>query len=406
MNQSELTIEELKQKFEEPLVSELLAHPVNYLEEGQTLGEIGKDVNAIPFVLKGSVRVFLKDNKGNEILIYNVYPGESCIMAITSTLESSKANGQGRVNEPTEMLFISSELSQEWMRKYETWRQFVVHLYSMRLKDLLTQHEIVTEQKNEIAEKSESINSSIRYASRIQDAVLPSHSYMQKILPDFFVLNKPKDIVSGDFYWVGQKGNKLIVVAADSTGHGVPGAFMSMLGIMLLNEIVNKNECKSAGDILTELREKIKSSLKQTGERYEQKDGFDMALSLIDLEEKKIQFAGAYNPLYLIRKEKLTEIKADKMPVGIYVKETENFTTQETDLQSGDHLYMFSDGFIDQFGGERNQKFRSKPFKDLILSIKNKPLETQKAILSETFENWKGNNEQVDDVLIFGLKIN
>ena len=270
---------------------------------------------------------------------------------------------------------------------------------------MLHQHEVVTEQRDQISTKNEKINSSIKYARRIQKAVMPSADYLNKILPDYFIFNKPRDIVSGDFYWVGQNNNKLIVVAADSTGHGVPGAFMSMLGISLLNEVTGKDIKIGAAMILNELRTKIKISLKQTGEKDEQKDGFDMAICLIDLEKRKMEFAGAYNPLYLIRGNKLIEIKADKMPVGIHIKEKKNFTTHETDLQSGDHIYLFSDGYTDQFGGEKNQKFKAKRFKDLLLNIQGESLELQKEKLSETFENWRGKEEQVDDVLVFGVKI-
>ena len=234
---------------------------------------------------------------------------------------------------------------------------------------------------------------------------MPSSEYLKEILPNYFILNKPKDIVSGDFYWIEQKDNKLIIVIADSTGHGVPGAFMSMLGVSMLNEIVNKDETIVAGVILTELREKVKSSLKQTGGNNDQKDGFDMAISIIDLENKKLEFAGAYNPLFLIRNNELIEIKADKMPIGIHIKEKDYFTTHKINLNENDSVYMFSDGFADQFGGENNKKFKIKSFKSLLLNIQNKSLQEQHSHLINTFEKWKGDSEQVDDVLVFGVKI-
>ena len=403
----ENNISELSKVFEPELLTELMKLPVNSFEKGFKFPGNAEDPNAVPIVIKGHINVSKEDSKGRSFPVYTINEGESCIIALNAIIHSSKNRNQvGIAGEDVETVMVSAEQSTVWIDKYKSWRKYIFDLYGKRLNELLTQHEVVTEQKDQITTKNEKINSSIKYARRIQNAVMPSKEYISGIISDYFVLNKPKDIVSGDFYWVEQKKNKLIIVAADSTGHGVPGAFMSMLGISMLNEIVNKEKCTSAGMILTELRRKIKASLKQTGEKDEQKDGFDMALCLIDLETHKLEFAGAYNPLYLIRKGELMEIKADKMPVGIHIKEKESFTTHETNLQHNDHIYIFSDGFADQFGGEKNQKFKAKAFKKLLLNIQGETLDVQKTILSDTFENWKGKYEQMDDVLVFGMKIN
>ncbi|MCF6184899.1 MAG: SpoIIE family protein phosphatase, partial [Bacteroidales bacterium] len=216
----------------------------------------------------------------------------------------------------------------------------------------------VEKAKDKIEKQQKNIMDSIHYAGRIQEAVLPPDEFLNRILGEHFVLFRPRDIVSGDFYWATQRGDKTVIVAADCTGHGVPGAFMSMLGISFLNEIVNKEEILQANIILNRLRENVKKSLRQTGKENEAKDGMDIALCIIDKKEMKIQYAGAYNPLLIIRNEEISRIKADRMPIGIYLREKESFTNNIIDIHKGDLLYIFSDGYVDQFGGETDSKIR------------------------------------------------
>jgi len=261
----------------------------------------------------------------------------------------------------------------------------------------------------ELQEQKDEIVSSITYAKRIQEAVLPSPEYIQEILSENFILFKPQSIVSGDFYWMKKIKNFLIIATADCTGHGVPGAFMSMLGSSFLNEIVTVRSLDSSGQILDKLRAKIKKSLRQRGDVGEQKDGMDIAFYIIDTETLELQFSGAYNPLLIIRKDAKGEpeqisIKADRQPIAVHVIEKE-FTTQKVQLQKGDCLYTFSDGFSDQFGGENDRKFKIKNFKKLLTDNYEKPMSQQQQILDDAFENWRGNTPQVDDVLVIGLKI-
>jgi len=263
---------------------------------------------------------------------------------------------------------------------------------------------LLAEQRDKIVEQKQAITDSIIYAKRIQSAVLPSKEFAEEILPEHFILFKPRDIVSGDFFWMTQKGSKTIVVAADCTGHGVPGAFMSMLGVSFLNDIVNKNETVQANLILNKLRADVKRTLDQTGKKDEAKDGMDIALCIIDYETNKLQYAGAYNPLYLYRKDELLQIKADKMPIGIYIKEKESFTNHELDLQKGDTFYIFSDGYVDQFGGARGEKFKSKKFKELLLNLQSKKLSEQKEILDNTLTEWRGEYSQLDDICVIGVR--
>ena len=272
-------------------------------------------------------------------------------------------------------------------------------------EEITTQSERIIQQKDLIEKKNEEITDSIHYASRIQNALLPSVDILDKYLSEYFILFKPKDIVSGDFYWAAEKNKKLVVTAVDCTGHGVPGAFMSMLGMSFLNEIVGKEKVTEANEILNRIREEIIGSLKQSGRDDEAKDGMDMALCVIDKEKMKLHFAGANNPIYFIRDGVMEKIKSDRMPIGIHFKADLSFTKIEMDLKKGDTIYIFTDGYADQFGGEDGRKLKYQPFQELIHGIHKENMKKQKSMLNKAFEDWRGNYEQIDDVLVIGIRI-
>ena len=269
-------------------------------------------------------------------------------------------------------------------------------------EELTVLNEAISEQKNEIVD-------SINYAKRIQSAMLPPETYISELLNENFILYKPRDIVSGDFYWIKQVNQYIVLVAADCTGHGVPGAFMSMLGMSYLNEIVQRREITQANHVLNELRKQIKYSLRQHGQRDESKDGMDMALCVIDLKGMKMQYAGANNPLYLIKDvngtPELQEIKADRMPLGYYHGKDISFVNHDIQLDIGDSFYLFSDGYIDQKGGKDDKKFMSKKFKSLLLKIHDQTMPDQKKILDKTLTDWMGKNSQMDDILVIGGRV-
>jgi len=265
--------------------------------------------------------------------------------------------------------------------------------------------------EEEIARQKEKITDSIHYAKKIQTAVLPPDEILKKLLPEYFIMFRPKDIVSGDFYWATEKDDKVLIAAADCTGHGVPGGFMSMLGMTFLNEISGKLSAKdlNAGFILTELRNSVKSSLRQTGKEGEAKDGMDIALCIIDRKTDVIQFSGANNPLLIIRnngaEREIINVKADDMPIGIFYDEKESFTNNTLQLQKGDSCYIFSDGYPDQFGGKKRRKFMMNRFRKMLAASSDKPLHAQKEFIETTFDEWKGKNRQLDDVLVIGIRI-
>lgn len=259
---------------------------------------------------------------------------------------------------------------------------------------------------HQIEYKNKEITDSIKYAKRIQEAILPPADLVRKIFPQSFVMYKPKDIVSGDFYWLERWGSQALVAAVDCTGHGVPGALMSVVGYNLLNQAVNEHGLSRPGLILNALNKGVSNTLRQKMEESSVKDGMDIALLSIDMKKLQLEFAGAYNSLYLIRDKQLTEIRGDKFPVGIFMgEEMKRFTNHELPIKKGDTLYIFTDGYADQFGGPNGKKFKVRKLQELLLSIHDKPMEEQDAILTETIERWRGNLEQVDDILVIGIRI-
>jgi len=262
----------------------------------------------------------------------------------------------------------------------------------------------VIKRTKQIELQKREITDSIHYASRIQSALLPPAKDLDRLLPSYFILNKPRDIVSGDYYWLAQKDNKVVVAVADCTGHGVPGAFMSILGIAFLNEIVNKSTTIVANEMLNQLREQVIKSLRQTGKDDKTRDGIEIALCVVDFNNKKLQYASAFRPLYLIRNNDLSEIKGDNMPIGIYEGEKNPFSIKEMQFEANDIIYMFSDGYADQIGGPDRKTFRSKNFKELLMDIHQKPMPEQKVLLEKKYEEWKRDVEQIDDILVLGIK--
>lgn len=272
-------------------------------------------------------------------------------------------------------------------------------------KDKRILEQKVKERTAEIEAQKQEITSSIEYASRIQMAMLPEDMHFENNFQDYFIIFKPRDIVSGDFYWIGENDKQIFFSVGDCTGHGVPGAFMSTLGISALNEIINNNIEFQANAILKLLREKIKTSLHQTGKEGEAADGMDMALCVIHKNKKLLQYSGAYNPLFISQGGELKEYKADRMPIGIYYGEKNDFTNYEINIKKGDTFYICTDGIYDQFGGPDGSKFKKANLKKLLADISSLSMTEQRTIIEKEFNAWKGAGEQIDDVTIIGIRI-
>jgi serine phosphatase RsbU (regulator of sigma subunit) len=301
---------------------------------------------------------------------------------------------------------------------------FLVFVFN-RLQVTRKQKTVIEEQKtvvekahHELEEKNKEIMDSITYAKRIQSAILPPTKLVKEYLPQSFILYKPKDIVAGDFYWMEHKNGRILFAAADCTGHGVPGAMVSVVCNNGLNRSVREHGLTEPGKILDKTREIVIQEFEKSDE--EVKDGMDISLCGLDLNSNKLSWSGANNPLWIIRSTRhsgldpesqnntneyeIIEYKADKQPIGKYA-EANPFTTHEMQLQKDDSIYIFTDGYQDQFGGEKGKKFKATAFRSLLLNIQDKSMEEQKTIINESFETWKGHLEQIDDVCVIGVKI-
>jgi len=313
--------------------------------------------------------------------------------------------GQTENAEPLNVaeLVSGNEKLEEEKRKFQEknkklWEQSIaIHKEKERIDAL----------KHEIELRHKEVTDSIKYAKRIQNALIPSEKHLQQYFTESFVYWQPRDIVSGDFYWVKNYEELTILVVADCTGHGVPGAFMSALGIAFLNQIIAKQSELFAHRVLEDLRELVKTSLKQTDLNSDSKDGMDLALCILNKKKQKLWYAGANNPLFLVRNNELFEYEPVRNPIGIYLKEKQ-FISIEIDTQENDVFYLFTDGYADEFGGESGKKFKKEKFKQLLVEMNKKQfsLQEQKVVLAETMNNWLGENyKQIDDILVFGFKI-
>jgi serine phosphatase RsbU (regulator of sigma subunit) len=279
-----------------------------------------------------------------------------------------------------------------------------------RLKQHLRERDLYAKeidiQKELLTLKNKNITDSINYAKRIQESLRPSNKVFKKILPGSFVFHEPKDIVSGDFYWINDSNDKVFLAAVDCTGHGVPGAFMSIIGFELFRRITNQGQV-DPGKILTHLNHDFEEIFSDV-EDITMRDGMDIALCVFDKKSKVLSFAGAFNPMYIIRDNKLIEFKGNRFSIGLDETESNDqiFDTHEVTIHPNDVIYIFTDGYADQFGGTAGKKFKYRRFRHLLLSIHKLPFDQQANQLDQSLKNWKGNYDQVDDILVIGADFN
>jgi serine phosphatase RsbU (regulator of sigma subunit)/HAMP domain-containing protein len=273
-----------------------------------------------------------------------------------------------------------------------------------RTAELVEKQKEVEKQNEKISELYEEVTDSIKYAKGLQEAILPPDIFVKESLPSAFVLYKPKDIVSGDFYWVEEKDNKVYFAAVDCTGHGVPGAFMSIVGYNALNEALRVSD--NPGEVLDGLNKGISKTLHNNAMGSKTKDGMDLALCSYDKNTRVLEYAGAYNPLYIIRNGEVEQLKADKFAIGGYYEDPDKkYTNHTLQLEKNDYIYIFSDGYADQFGGPKGKKFMYKRFRDYLITLNGKSMPDQKQFLDTALEQWMGSLEQIDDVLVIGMRI-
>ena len=261
----------------------------------------------------------------------------------------------------------------------------------------------LSQQREELISKNQSITDSIHYAKRIQQALLPSERHFKTLIPDSFILYMPKDIVSGDFYWINSWNDKIYVAAIDCTGHGVPGAFMSFIGYELFRNITIGEKIEDPAEILNSLNRRLISTLGKNEESPDLHDGMDISLCVFNKRTRTMEYAGAFNPLYIIRNNKLEEIKADRYTVGLVNDPEMSFSKHIISLEDVEMIYLFTDGYTDQFGGPEGKKYKFRRFRHLLLTIHKFSVHKQKLFLHDSIEKWRGNLEQVDDILVIGV---
>lgn len=334
------------------------------------------------------------------------------IGALRQTTNFAKDVGSRKYD--TEYLPLSEqdELSHALLQMRHDLKEYgegLEQLVEERTAEVVRQKEEITAQNHKLEKIYKHVTDSIHYAKRIQNSILPPINLIQKSLPQTFVLYKPKDIVSGDFYWFEHVGDDIIIASVDCTGHGVPGALMSMIGNNILNQAIIKYGAKDAAILVDELNQGVASALRIGQDATNAKDGMDISLCRINFKENILQYAGAFNPLYLIRNGELIEVKADKFPIGFYVEDPDKkYTNHYFEIQENDIFYLFTDGYADQFGGPNGKKFMYRQFKELLQRIHSMPVELQHDILDSSIEDWKkmGDVEQLDDIQVIGVRLN
>jgi serine phosphatase RsbU (regulator of sigma subunit)/HAMP domain-containing protein len=274
-----------------------------------------------------------------------------------------------------------------------------------RTEEVVKQKDEIESQNQRLEELYKDVTDSIRYAKRLQYSILPPAEKIDEICPNSFVLFKPKDIVSGDFYWFDKMDGKSYCAAVDCTGHGVPGAFMSLVGANGLNASVQEHHTAQPGKIMDELNAYVSETLNKTSDDNDVRDGMDLSLIAIDYEKNQLEFSGAYNPIYIIRDEEFIILKADKFAIGSFEPGTKHYSNESFQLEEGDQIYLFSDGYADQFGGAKGKKFLYKTFREELLKIHKLDPQEQRNALNKTIVNWQGDYAQVDDILVIGIRI-
>lgn len=328
---------------------------------------------------------------------------KATINKAVSEIEILKQGFEAKTN-LEKALIEKAEAQQQALENLQAKEELILYQNEMLEKQVDERTAEVLHQKELIEIKNKEILDSITYAKRIQEAILPSEKVIKSLLHESFVLYMPKDIVAGDFYWIETTGDKILIAAADCTGHGVSGALMSMLGVSLLNQIVNEKGATQPAEILNQLHNAVIASLKQS--QNDTHDGMDIALCSFDFKNNEVTFAGANRPLWILRNKERIVIAPDKMPIGgLQIENRQSYSNNTIPLHKNDFVYLFTDGYADQFGGENNKKLMSKNFNEMLLSIDEKAMSEQKTFLKDYFEKWKGKNEQVDDVLVVGIKV-
>ncbi|MCS6904093.1 MAG: SpoIIE family protein phosphatase [Bacteroidia bacterium] len=410
---------EIFQGIPDSVISFLADHLIEiHVNDGDLIFEKGSTGDCMYIIFQGRVKIHSEDitlaelNSGDffgEFSLIDNAPRSASVTAIQNGTILLQLNQDDFFVLLSMQVEVSKKILQTIIQRLRKQNEKNIQMQKQKQEELQA---LVDERTRELQQafkviehKNEEIMDSIKYARRIQEAILPSKEELFSVFPDSFILYKPRDIVSGDFYWIGQVKNRFIITAADCTGHGVPGAFMSVMGSSLLNQIVNEKGIVEPAQILNMLNISIQVNLHQIDADSNSKDGMDMALLSFDLSVPQVYYAGANNPLYMVRNNELVEYKPNKFPIGGGQYKESDFTQHCIELQVGDALYIFSDGYADQFGGPKGKKFMYKHLKQVLLEIQNLSMPEQGDKLNKIFEEWKGDRPQIDDIVFIGMRL-
>lgn len=422
MNQNDLLAllhgTEIFSDFPPDVLKELLLHSEEHKAvKNQPILHKGDEGNAMYIIAEGIVRIHDDEHTVATMTHGNFFGEFSLLDAAPRSMSVSASTDVELIAINRESFFsvlqhhpeLTKQIIAQLTKKMRKQNDVIISQFKTKereLSALVNERTAELQKRNiEITEKNKEILDSIQYAKRLQEAILPPSKFVKKYLKDSFVLYLPKDIISGDFYWISAVNDKMILMAAaDCTGHGVPGALMSMMGVSLLNQLVNEKGITTPSAVLNQLHEAVITALKQN--ENDSNDGMDIALCCFDFEKNEVQFAGANRPLWLVRNNEIQIITPDKVPVGgLQIQRSEPFLNHTLSIIKNDTLYFFTDGYADQFGGEQGKKLMSKKLKELLISVQSLPMQEQEILLKSYFNEWKGNNEQVDDVLVIGVRI-
>lgn len=355
--------------------------------------------------------VFPKENlkEGNDEIGEMTAAVNNVIEGLKRTKDFAEAVGSGKFDAEYKPLSSKDTLGKALLKMRDDLAEnerFLEEKVRQRTAEVVAQKEEIDKQKAQIEEYFVQVTDSIKYAKKIQEAILPPSTYVKKLLPESFIFYRPKDIVSGDFYWLGEANGKVFFAAVDCTGHGVPGAFMSIVGYNQLRQAIITTGGSNPAEILNHLNRGVTETLHQNDKDSTSKDGMDIAICALNYDTLELEYAGAFNPLYLLRDNEILQTKANKFPIGSFMKgRTEEFTNHKIQLVEGDQIFIFSDGYADQFGGPRGKKMMYRRFRELLVETSILPVEEQKNQLNSALKNWMKEEEQVDDILVIGVRV-
>ncbi|MCT4582066.1 MAG: SpoIIE family protein phosphatase [Flavobacteriales bacterium] len=410
-------MKKLEHIFEAPLLKELQSFPVRHFKKGTVLIHEFSPVTAIPLLMEGTIEVTQTNHKQIETHIYDICPGQSCILSLIAGQNNQLSVGSGTVKDDCTVILVPPTITKKWFDQYSSWRNYIAELYNDRLNELIHNRNLVHEQTLQIQSQKEEITDNITYAKKVQNTLLQSTEQFILNVPNSCVLMQPRDILSGDFFWSRRLNDQLFFAVADCTGHGVSGAMISIVCYQALDEVIQQEPTLELGELLGLVRMRVQR-LFETENAYHS-EGMDISLCSMKIGSTTLAYSGANNSIYRITKNSKTsvelekafyddqhlllEYKADRQTIG-KTSTPLPFTTQYISFEKGDSFYLTSDGLQDQFGGEKGKKLTKRRMKTMFLNCEKHLLKDRVTYLTNQLKKWQGEERQTDDILVVGIQ--